>query len=195
MARGRRCRDNRPIATDPAPQPPTRSRSPLARLARRGLDWLLPQENPTAAVYGVIVIGALLSAETPSRETYPETIAAACLAAALYWLAHSYARLLGKRLRGEERLTIGSLGRALREDGPLLRGASIPLLALVASALAGASRGTAVSAAVWSSVASLAGFEVVAALRSRARSGELAIEVSIGLTMGLSILALKVILH
>ena len=164
-------------------------------LARRAVDWVLPQQNPTAAVYGVIVIGALLSAETPSRETYLETISSTVIAAALYWLAHGYARVLGLRLSSREPLTVASLARALREDWPLLRGAAIPLLALIACALAGASRQAAVSAAVWSSVASIAGFEAVAALRSHANRGELVMEMTIGLTMGLGILALKIVLH
>lgn len=159
------------------------------------MDWVLPQENPTAAVYGVIVIGALLSAETPARETYLETISSTVIAAALYWLAHSYARVLGLRLGSREPLTVGSLAQALRADWPLLRGAAIPLLALIACALAGAGRQTAVSAAVWSAVASIAAFEAVAALRSRASRGELVVEIAIGMTMGLGILALKIVLH
>lgn len=165
------------------------------RLAGRALDWLLPERNPTAAIYGVIVIGALLSAETAARETYLDTISSTVIATALYWLAHSYARVLGRRLQSREPLTVASLGAALRNDWPLLRGASVPLLALLVAALAGAGRGVAVSAAVWSAIASIAGFEAVAAARSRATGGELAIEVAIGLTMGLGILALKIVLH
>ncbi len=159
------------------------------------MDWVLPEQNPTAAVYGVIVIGALLSAETPARETYLETIASTIIATALYWLAHSYARVLGGRLQTGRPLTLSALTDALRNDWPLLRGASIPLLALIVAALTGAGRGTAVAAAVWAAVASIAAFEAVAALRSHATRGELAVEIAIGLTMGLGILALKVVLH
>jgi hypothetical protein len=44
-------------------------------------------------------------------------------------------------------------------------------------------------------VASLVVFEVVAGVRSRATPGELALEVGVGFTMGLAILALKVVLR
>jgi len=66
---------------------------------------------------------------------------------------------------------------------------------LLLAALAGATEETAVSVAVWSSVACLFGFELIAGLRSRSKPGELALEVVVSLTMGVAILALKVILH
>jgi hypothetical protein len=68
-------------------------------------------------------------------------------------------------------------------------------MALIVSAISGSSRGTAVSAAVWSSIASIAGFELVAAVRSHAQGTELAVEILVGLTMGVAILALKIVLH
>lgn len=183
------------MPADAPHQPDRRPRSPLLRLGARAVDWALPEQNPTAAIYGVILIGALLSAETPSRESYLDTISSALIAAALYWLAHSYARVLGGRLQDREPLSTASLAAALRSDWPLLRGAAVPLLALLVAALAGAGRGTAVSAAVWSAVASIAAFEAVAAVRSRATGGELAVEIAVGLTMGLGILAVKIVLH
>lgn len=143
----------------------------------------------------MIVIGALLAAESPRHENYLDTLASAGIAAALYWLAHSYAGVLGNRLATRERLTGRALARALAHDWPLLRGASIPLLALLLTAALGASRATAVSAAVWASAASIALFELIAGLRSHAERRELVLEVSVGIAMGVAILALKIVLH
>ena len=47
---------------------------------------------------GVIVIGALLAAESGLHETYLDTFASGGIAAALYWLAHAYSDVLGRRL-------------------------------------------------------------------------------------------------
>jgi len=146
-------------------------------------------------VYGVIVIGALLAAESGRHESYPETLGSAALAAALYWLAHAYASVLGRRLTHNERLSAGVLARALAHDWSLIRGAAIPLIALVIAWVSGAQQETAVTAALWSAIASLVIFELIAGIRSRATSGELVLEVSVGLAMGLAILALKIILH
>jgi hypothetical protein len=190
-----RAGDNRAIATntptDPAPSRQARCARVLARIA----DWIVPDRNPSGAVYGVIVIGALLAAESGQHESYLDAFASAAVAAALYWLAHAYAGILGARLAAGTRLSGAALFRALAHDWALIRGASLPLLALLGAAVAGATEETAVSVAVWSSVACLFGFELIAGLRSRAKPGELALEVAVSLTMGVAILALKVILH
>jgi hypothetical protein len=158
-------------------------------------DWLVPSENPAGAVYGVIVIGALLAAESGRHEGYPDTIASAVIAAGLYWLAHAYAGVLGRRLTHGGHLTPAALGRALVRDWALVRGAAIPLLALLVAWSAGAHQETAVTAALWSAIASLVVFELIAGIRSRATPAELVLEVGVGLAMGMAILLLKIILH
>jgi hypothetical protein len=146
-------------------------------------------------VYGVIVIGSLLAAESGRHESYLDTVVSAVIAAALYWLAHAYASVLGRRLANDERLSAGALARALAHDWALIRGAAVPLLALLLAGAAGASQEAAVTAGLWSAVASLVVFELVAGIRSRATRGELVIELAVGATMGLAILALKIVLH
>jgi hypothetical protein len=169
--------------------------SPARRLASRLADWLLPAENPAGAIYGLIVIGALLAAESGRHESYLDTLLSAAIAATLYWVAHSYAEALGTRLRERRRLTPGMLVSALGHDAALIRGAAIPLLALAIAALGGASQATAVTIAVWSAIVCVGAFELLAGVRSGATRGELALETAIGVAMGLAILALKVVLH
>jgi len=164
-------------------------------LARRVTDWLVPDENPTGTVYGVIVIGALLAAESGRHETYLDTLLSAAIATALYWLAHAYANVLGRRLASAERLTAGALVRALGHDWALVRGAAIPLLALVIAWASRASQETAVNAALWSAFASLVVFELIAGIRSRATAGELVLEGTVGAAMGMGIIVLKIVLH
>jgi hypothetical protein len=146
-------------------------------------------------VYGVIVIGALLAAESGRHESYLDTVVSALIAAALYWLAHAYASVLGRRLAGNERLTAAALVRALGHDWALIRGAAVPLLALLGAGAVGASQEAAVTAGLWSAVASLVVFELVAGIRSRATRSELTVELAVGATMGLAILALRIVLH
>ena len=165
------------------------------RLVVRTLDRLLPGENPAGAVYGTITIGALLAAESSLRDTYPETVGAIVVALLVYWLAHSYAELLGQRLTAGERLTVSGLGRALGRDWAIVRGAGAPLLALLIAWTVGANQETGVTVALWTCVASLLAFELLAGLRARAQPAELALKLCIGAAMGLGVILLRVILH
>jgi hypothetical protein len=181
-----------------ASTPPPRARGPESgprERARKVAERILPSENPAGVVYGVIVIGALLAAESDRHESYADAIASALIATALYWLAHGYTTVLGGRLGEGARLTWGALSRALVHDGAIVRGAAIPLLALVVCWAVGVTQQTGVTAAVWSAAGTLILFELSAGVRSHAAPGELAIEVGVGATMGLAILALKVVLH
>jgi hypothetical protein len=187
--------DNPAIVDAPSGPPAPRSASAARRLAVGFTDLLLPVENPSGAIYGLIVVGALLAAESGRHESYLDTLLSAAIAVTLYWVAHAYAGALGLRLTDHRRLTPGVLLRALRHDLALIRGAGIPLVALVVAAIAGATQETAVTAAVWSAVASLALLELFAGLRSGASRSELALETSVGLAMGIAILALKIVLH
>jgi hypothetical protein len=146
-------------------------------------------------VYGLLAIGALLAAESGRHESYLDTVLSALIAACLYWLLHSYATILGRRLTTGERLRPSVLLRGFVHDWALLRGASIPFAALLVAWVSGASQRTAVTVALWCSVLGLVGLEVLAGLRARARLPELALETAIGLTMGLAVLALRIVLH
>lgn len=158
-------------------------------------DWVVPSDNPAGMVYGVIVIGALLAAESGRHETHLDTLASTVIAAALYWLAHAYASVLGRRLSSHERLTTAALVRALGHDWALLRGACIPVLALIIAWAGGADQQTAITVALWSAVASLIALELLAGIRARAAPGELVLELAVGMAMGMGILVLKIVLY
>ena len=158
-------------------------------------DWLVPPENPSRVILGVIVTGALLAAESGVHDTYLDTFLSGVVAAALYWLAHAYADVLGRRLHDRQRLTAGALWHSLAREWAVVRGAGIPLLALLIAAAAGADRETGVTIAVWSAAISLATLELVAAARAGGSRGELAVEAAIGVAMGLAIIVLKALVH
>jgi hypothetical protein len=163
--------------------------------ANRAVDWLLPERNPARLVYGVLAIGAVLAAESGSHENYLDTAASAVIAILLYWLAHAYADVLGHRLQAHARLSIAILGRAFRDEAAILIGAVLPLLALLFCWALGVALASGVEAALWTTVGSLIAFELLAGIRAKATPRELAFEAGIGATMGLAIIALKVLLH
>jgi hypothetical protein len=156
---------------------------------------LVPAGNAAGVIYGIITVGALMAAESGRHESYVDTVASALVATLLYWLAHAYADLLGRRLATGDRLTTGTLGRALAHDWAIVRGAALPLLALVIAWTAGASREAGVTAALRTAVVAVVLFELIAGVRSKSTAGELVLKGAVGVTMGLAILALKGILR
>jgi hypothetical protein len=152
-------------------------------------------QKPASVIYGVIVIGALLAAESGSHESYLDTVGSAMIALWLYWLAHAYADVLGRRLQTHERLSATDLWRSLRDESAILTGASLPLLALLIAWAVGAAQTTGAEAALWSAVASLIAFELLAGIRAQSTPGELVLDAGVGITMGLAILLLRIVLH
>jgi hypothetical protein len=165
------------------------------RLGGRAIDWLEPDHNPTGVVYGTMIIGAVLASESVRRETLVETVGATLLALLLYWLAHSYAATLGERLDRQVPLSASGIWRALLRDRAIVRGAIIPILALLIASALGASLATAVLVAVWTSSATIIAFEVVAGIRAELRGRELAVQICAGAVMGLAIIGLRTVLH
>ena len=161
----------------------------------RATEQIVPRANPSRVIYGIVVIAALLAAESGSHESYLDTILSAVIATALYWLAHAYSDLLGRRLVQRERLTAAALARALARESAIVRGAALPIAVLAIGWASGAAQRTAVTAALWSSIACLLTFELVAGVRARASPRELVLEGCVGAAMGVAILALKIVLH
>ena len=144
----------------------------------------------------MLAIGAVLAAESGSHENYLDTAGSAMIAILLYWLAHAYADVLGHTACSRTRVcSIAVLGRALRDEAAILIGAVLPLLALLLCWAFGVALASGVEAALWTTVASLIAFELIAGIRARSTPRELAFEVGVGATMGLAIIALKVVLH
>jgi hypothetical protein len=141
------------------------------------------------------VIAALLAAESGQHDSFLDTFLSAAITTVLYWLAHAYSELLGKRLSAGARLTPAGLWRALVGDLLIVRGASLPLTVLAIAWVSGASQRTGVTAALWSALASLIAFELLAGVRAGASRRELALDATVGATLGVAILAIKIVLH
>ncbi|HTR73308.1 MAG TPA: hypothetical protein VMG80_06895 [Solirubrobacteraceae bacterium] len=151
--------------------------------------------SPERVVYGVILVGALIAAESGSHDGYFDRAVSTLLALAIYWLAHSYSTVLGRRLEHQKKLTLAGLGKAMEHDWGIVRGGAVPLIALLCCWALGASQETAVNVAIWAAVVSLIVFELVAGLRAKSTPRELAFEGAVGVAMGVAILALKTLAH
>lgn len=151
--------------------------------------------NPGPFVYGALIIGAVLDAESQKLETFGETIAGVVITMVLLWLAHAYAQITGHRLEKGEHLSFGLVANKMAHELPILTGAALPLLAVVISWAAGATLDNALSAGVWTAAATLVAANVVAGVRANLSGADLVFQTSIGAFLGLGILVLKLIYH
>jgi positive regulator of sigma E activity len=180
--------DNAQIAAESPP-------SGWRHRASRAIDWLEPDHNPAGVVYGTLIIGAVLATESVRRETLLDTVGATVLALLLYWLAHSYATTLGERLDRKTPLSAATVVRSVLRDRAIVRGALVPILALLIASVLGATLSTAVLVAVWTSSGTIVAFEVLAGFRARLRGRELVVQICTGTVMGLMIIALRTVMH
>ncbi len=151
--------------------------------------------NFRALVYGVITIGALLGGENGRFETYGKTVLAIGLAILLYWIAHSYSELAGRRLEDGTPLTLSGLAQAMRSEFSIVSGAAVPLAVVLASWAIGVKLSTAVNTGAIAAAAMILLIEVVAGVRADLSGKELVKQASIGAVLGLLVLAVNTILH
>jgi hypothetical protein len=173
----------------------TKRRSGIGSLVSAISRWVEPDDNPSGVIYGTIAVGAVLAAESTRRETFADTIGATLLILGLYWIAHTYATVVGTRLKERETLSPSGLWQAFLHEGSIVKGAALPIAVLVALWASGVSLATGVTAALWTSAVALAAFEVVAALRARVSGPQRLAQMVVGALLGAGVLLVRVVLH
>jgi len=152
-------------------------------------------ENSAGLVYGTILVATLLSAESAVRETYLKTLLGALVALLTYWLALAYARFSGERLEEQAGATLAMAGRAAAHELTVFYGAALPLAALIACWIAGASLETAVTVAILCADAAIIGAEILIGVRAGLRGTALVWQAAIGAVLGVLVLGLRLLLH
>lgn len=141
------------------------------------------------------MVGVLFAAEDAPRVGYPETVEAAALVLALYWLTAFYAHELAIRVQRREHLNLRLMWRSCLHELPVIEGGLIPFLALLVAWASGASVRVGVAAAVWTTAVTIIALEVAAGFRARPGTKRLLLQAGAGMIMGLAIVVLKLVLH
>lgn len=176
--------------------PPAQSgRGVWSRLGAAVIRSVSPKVGEIGSVYGLILVGSLMAAESYKHETHLDVLLSVLLTLVIYWLAHAYSLALGLRIESSRSLSLHSLREGLLSSASVLEGALIPLLALLVAWAAGASSQLAIDLALWSSIATLVALELLAGVRAKERPLELLLSCCVGVGMGAAVLALKALLH
>ena len=160
----------------------------------RAMLWALdPRDNPGSLIYGILTVGAVISAESGTTQHQPREIITAAVAVVIYFLIHAYSTLLGNRLHGSGVLSRTELVRAIADESPILRGASLPVLTMVVFWLLGFSADTMEWAGIVCAIVLLVLFEFLAGLRSHLGRGWIWLQAGMGAAFGLLLAMLKVL--
>jgi hypothetical protein len=156
---------------------------------------LVPKENLADAIYGLILGGALMAAESALPESHLDVVGSVAITLSVYWLADAYAFALSRRVESGKRLSLRSLREGLAHTVSVVQGAIVPELALLIGWVVGASSRASLSAAVWSTVIALIALELLAGVRAKAGAVELVLDCCVGAGIGASVLLLRALLH
>jgi hypothetical protein len=152
-------------------------------------------KSPGGLVYGTLMVGAVMDAESFKGETFAETIGGIVITMVLIWLAHGYSQITDERVKTGTHLTRKLVVSKLEHELAILTGAAVPLVAVVVGELSGASLSTSLTAGVWAAALTIVVLEVVAAVEARLSIGEALLQTSVGIVLGLGILGLKLVYH
>jgi hypothetical protein len=160
-------------------------------------------ENPASAderaqrlvgtVHGTIVAASVLAISGASNEHDALAAGAYLLATVVvFWLAHGWAHALGFRAAGRQDhgLLVG-----LRDQLPVLESVVPPLAALAIARILGATHEDAISIAIWVCVGELALLGAGVARREGAPPHRVAITAAGCASLGLTMVALKAVVH
>jgi hypothetical protein len=115
------------------------------------------------AVYGTILVLAVVAALSEDHGASPVAIAAGALATSLvFWVVHVYADVLSRRASGDTTGSWPLLRHAARQEWPLVEAAIVPTLPLLLGWIGLFERSTAVTLSLLVGLADLAGWGYLA---------------------------------
>lgn len=178
----------------PAAAPSVGERTWLHRLLERLLWWIDPEDHPQGVVYGIVVVGSVVAAESVHVTGPWQDIGGAVLVLVIYWLAHSYAQILGTRFADATSLTFKQMRAIVRHEGAILRGAALPIVAMMVAALLGAGALRVDEIGIGIDVLALMSFAILAGLRAKLGPLALISQSVVALVFGLMITVLRSLL-
>jgi small-conductance mechanosensitive channel len=156
----------------------------------------MPGSNPASAVYGTVLAGSLIATEGAGDSVdVPRMLVLVLVTQLVYWLAHVYAELVGRRVSTGRRPHRSDVRELLRAEWSLVAASYGPLLAVAVVHLLGYRANTAVLAGLWATTAVLVLWAVVAGRRGRMHGGELVLYVVLSGAFGCALVLLKTVLH
>ena len=175
-----------------SPPPPTPHR--WLGLLERFLGLGDPDSHPGGLIYGLIVLGSVLAAESVHSSGGLRDITAALTVLFVYWLAHTYADLMGRRYQHATPLSWREVRQVAGREWAIMRGATIPVAAMLIAVVAGLSSWRVDEVGMITDVGMLTLFAVVGGLRANLSRPALFLQVVLALSFGVFIALVRAVL-
>jgi outer membrane lipoprotein SlyB len=148
------------------------------------------------AVYGTILVIAVVAALSKDDAATPGAILAGALATSLvFWIVHVYAEMLSRRTAGDRRPTWPVLRGAAVQEWPLVEAALAPLVPLLLGAFGIFERSTSITLSIVIGLIDLAGWGFLAG-RQMGESRVRAVLTAAGaVSLGVVMVLLKNLVH
>jgi hypothetical protein len=152
------------------------------------------RQTIAGTVYGTIIVMSVLAAGANAyRNHLWQLVALAGGSAIVLWLAHVYSHGLGESLNLGRRVTLDELTSVARREYAIIAAALPPLAVVALGAADVLGQRTAVSLALWLGVVVLAAQGIRFARQERLSPSATFVAVSLNLAIGLSLVALEVL--
>jgi len=173
----------------------SRSQRQVLHAFTEKIFWLIGvDEHPSGVVYGLIIVGSVVAAESVHPGDSWSDIFAAIVVLFIYWMAHSYAEVMGKRLESPDRIGVEQIKAVLGKEWAIMRGAVIPVLVMAIFAIFGAHSIRVDEAGIIAAVVTLVLFTMLAGFRAHLRPIAIVAQAIVGLVFGVAIALMRAVL-
>jgi hypothetical protein len=165
----------------------------LARVLRAIIAGIVPGRHASGAIYGTLVTAGTILAASEGAQDVVEVGITVVVTLALYWIAHSYAEVLGNADAVAPSWKVAT--RELAIESPMVAACIIPLIVLLAAdLLLGATFELAVTIGLCTTVGLLFVWGILAARRAELSRGWAVISGLVYTFLGVAIVVLKLVL-
>ena len=146
-------------------------------------------------IYGIVIVGSVIAVESAAHPSAAGETFATVLVLIIYWMAHAYSEMMGERFRTSRPLDWGHAKATLRHEAAIMRGASLPIVAMIvamivaviAAVIAGATADTTAWVGIIAAMLSLSCVALLGGMRAHLRPWPLAAQALVGIVFGVAI--------
>ena len=167
---------------------------PAAAHLHHRLERVAQASRLAAAIYGLIVSGAVMAA-AGEHGTVREVAITVFVTVLVYWLAESYADVLGEQIAEERPSTWARTRELLRQGWPLVEASYVPLVVMVLAWAVGMSTTNAITAGLVTNALLLVALGWIASAQSHSSIPARAVSAALAGAFGMVMIAIKTLLH
>jgi hypothetical protein len=166
---------------------------PAAHLHHR-LERVALASRLAAAIYGLIVSGAVMAA-AGEHGTIREVAITVFVTVLVYWLAESYADVLGEQIAEQRPSTWDRTRELLRQGWPLVEASYVPLVVMLLAWAVGTSTTHAITFGLVTNALLLVALGWIASAESHSSIPARAVSAALAGAFGMVMIAVKTLLH